>query len=211
MRLSGWKKALTSAATEYLGKLGYRLTAVGYEYEDKGLPETAHGRGYSEPTFAAFYPNCQSVFGFHDAAPPAALRGVQYDVMGWYSDPNQDCLRALQRLKARKTAPDLSTVYRPGDITKEALKEGYQWEMSEDATAKGDPDQTVFYGCLTIETDTPPSFLRKDKPVTIAVGNTSSEALSAYLAQTLAQTGDISRLEELLEALHLASRLDKKS
>src|SRR5438105_5713040 len=42
--------------------------------------------GYGEPTFAAFYPNCHSVFGFHDAdsksAPPA---GVRYDVVGWYS------------------------------------------------------------------------------------------------------------------------------
>ena len=34
----------------------------------------------------------------------------------------------------------------PAGITKEALKEGYQWDMTEDAAAKGDPEQTVFYG-----------------------------------------------------------------
>jgi hypothetical protein len=122
-----------------------------------------------EPTFAAFYPNCQSVFGLHDAAPPAPLRGVQYDVIGWYSDPTQDCLRSQeiriikQRLKGT-----------PAGITQEALKEGYQWEMSEDPAAKGDPEKTVFYGCLTIEADTPPSALRQDKQV-IAVGNTGTQ------------------------------------
>jgi hypothetical protein len=173
MPLSAWKKATTLPVTEYLGKLGYRLTAVGYEYEAKGLPERAHGRGYSEPTFAAFYPNCQSVFGFHDADPPAALRGVQYDVMGWYSDSNQDCLQALKDPK--------------GNITKQALKEGYHW----DARGKGDPDQTLCYARLTIETDTPPSFVRHDKQVTVAVGNTSSEALSAFLAQTLVPKGTL--------------------
>ena len=205
---NNWAKATTAAATgEYLGELGYRLTAIGYE--ERGLPHplTDQDRGYGEPTFAAFYPNCQSVFGFHDAAPPAALRGVQYDVIGWYSDPKQDCLRAdeIHTIKQRLKATE-------GDVTKEALKEGYQWDMTQDATAKGDPEQTVFYGCLTIETNTPPSAVRPDKQVTIAVGNTSTGALSAYLAHTLAPTGNItpSRLEEQLEALHLASRLGHK-
>ncbi len=39
--------------------------------------------GYGEPTFAAFYPNCHSVFGLYDAdysRPPA---GLCYDVVGW--------------------------------------------------------------------------------------------------------------------------------
>ena len=92
-----WAKAKTAAATgKYLGGLGYRLTAIGYEEKGPPNPVTEQGRGYGEPTFAAFYPNCQSVFGLHDAAPLAPLRGVQYDVMGWYSDPTQDCLRAQE-------------------------------------------------------------------------------------------------------------------
>jgi hypothetical protein len=47
--------------------------------------------GYGEPSFAAFYPNCHSVFGFHDpdyaGAPPDGLR---YDVLGWYSSSTLD-------------------------------------------------------------------------------------------------------------------------
>ncbi len=43
-------------------------------------------------TFAAFYPNCYSVFGLVDSdyatnAPPS---GLQYDVIGYYSDEQQD-------------------------------------------------------------------------------------------------------------------------
>ncbi len=65
----GWKKV--DAAAQYLKP----LTAV----------------GYGEPSFAAFYPNSHSVFGFHDAAyvgvPPAGLR---YDLLGWYGSSTLD-------------------------------------------------------------------------------------------------------------------------
>ena len=208
MPFNDWTKAKTVAAPgKYLGEFGYRLTAIGYEEKGPPNPVSEQGRGYGEPTFAAFYPNCQSVFGLHDAAPLAPLRGVQYDVMGWYSDPTQDCLWAqeIRTIKQRLKGT-------PAGITKEALKEGYQWDMTEDAAAKGDPEQTVFYGCLTIETDTPPSAVRQDRQVTIAAGNTSTQALSAYLANTLAPVGNItpSLLEEQLEALGLASRLGNR-
>lgn len=47
--------------------------------------------GYGEPSFAAFYPNCHSVFGLYDAdhpgEPPAGLR---YDLFGWYGADTLD-------------------------------------------------------------------------------------------------------------------------
>src|ERR1051326_1453131 len=50
--------------------------------------------GYGESSFAAFYPNCHSVFGFHDdeygGSPPAGLR---YDVFGWHADAGTDFLK----------------------------------------------------------------------------------------------------------------------
>jgi hypothetical protein len=214
MPFSAWTEATAEAATgKYLGALGYQLTAVGYQHKATyllpGLPvyadsrlwsmATESGRGYAEPTFAAFYPNCQSVFGFHDAAPPATLRDVQYDVMGWYSDPTQDCLRAIETL-----------IQERAKITKQAaLQEVYQWDVTEGAM----PDTTVCYARLTVKKDTPPSCVRPDKAVTIAVGNTSTQALSAYMAQTLAPALHItpSRLEEQLEALHLAARLGART
>jgi hypothetical protein len=69
MPFEAWKKV--DAAAQYLRP----LTAV----------------GYGEPSFAAFYPNCHSVFGFHDddykGVPPAGLR---YDVLGWYGSATLD-------------------------------------------------------------------------------------------------------------------------
>jgi len=46
--------------------------------------------GYGEPSFAAFYPNCFSVFGFHDQQPGAPLTSLKYEVTGWYSDEAND-------------------------------------------------------------------------------------------------------------------------
>lgn len=64
MPLAAWSKV--DAAAQYFKP----LTAV----------------GYGEPSFAAFYPNCHSVFGFHDPDYAGALfDGLRYDVLGWYS------------------------------------------------------------------------------------------------------------------------------
>ena len=37
--------------------------------------------GYGEPTFSGFYPNCKSVFGFHDES---GVADDNYEVIGWY-------------------------------------------------------------------------------------------------------------------------------
>lgn len=216
MPLNAWTEATAQATTgTYLGALGYQLTAIGYQPKELSNRATAQDRGYGEPTFAAFYPNCQSVFGFHDADPPATLQGVQYDVMGWYSDPTQDCLRAIETKAHHIASMMVLMAIMPATfkaIFKAVLKDIYQWDMTGDATAEGCPDHTVCYARLTIATDTPPSSVRQDKAVTIAVGNTSTQALSAYMAHTLAPQRNVtpSRLEEQLEALHLASRLGNR-
>jgi hypothetical protein len=62
--------------------------------------------GYSEPTFAALYANCHSVFGFHDPkyqeVPPD---GVGYDVVGWYDDVSQDPIAALRMARNHGVPP----------------------------------------------------------------------------------------------------------
>jgi hypothetical protein len=45
--------------------------------------------GYGEATFAAFYPNCHSVFGFHDDTYSGEVTGLTYEVMGWHSRPQE--------------------------------------------------------------------------------------------------------------------------
>ncbi|MEM7372887.1 MAG: hypothetical protein AAF587_29970 [Bacteroidota bacterium] len=41
--------------------------------------------GYGDPHFASFYPNCSSVFGFHDAEIEVIpAEGIKYEVIGWH-------------------------------------------------------------------------------------------------------------------------------
>ncbi len=62
------------------------LTAMGYDPQSGAV-------GYREPTFAAFYPNSHTLFGFHDAesiAPPDGR--LEYEVVGFYSNPSNNPL-----------------------------------------------------------------------------------------------------------------------
>lgn len=180
MPLGAWLNQPAGPQPEYLPE----LTAV----------------GYGEPSFAAFYPNCHSVFGFHDGddggAPP---NGQRYDLLGWYRLAEQDYLK--QFLQDRKTASP--------DALLAALKEHVQWTYA-DTAAQPFPEQMLCYACLTFDPDYQ-SAAHPDsrRPVRIAVGNTGTEALSAQLAQTIDETYK-STLEDQLEALHLSGQLEHR-
>lgn len=49
--------------------------------------------GYGDPAFAAYYPACRSVLGFHDAVSDVKDNtALTYLVVGWYSDSREDPL-----------------------------------------------------------------------------------------------------------------------
>ena len=86
--------------------------------------------GYGEPTFAAFYPNCRSVFGFHDpkfSGNTPIPDGLTYDVMGWYSDPEQNYLSEfIEQFKSRylkdyEKNPTLQVI-------RDAIAEEFKWK-----------------------------------------------------------------------------------
>jgi hypothetical protein len=82
LTLQDWKKPRGSR-DEYIPE----LSAIGPFAKVDSLDN-------EKAAFAGFYPNCSSVFGFHDeeittATPPTDL---QYDVIGWYSDGTKDYL-----------------------------------------------------------------------------------------------------------------------
>jgi hypothetical protein len=58
---------------------------------------TLTSAGYGHPAFAALYPNCHSVFGFHDPDPGPLDTRLQYDVIGWYGSAANDHLGVLLR------------------------------------------------------------------------------------------------------------------
>ncbi|MFF0523446.1 hypothetical protein ACFYTC_32485 [Actinomadura nitritigenes] len=145
--------------------------------------------GYGEPTFAAHYANCHSVFGCYDptvtGTPPKHLR---YDIVGWYDDLAQDPVTAL------------------GADWRNALKTEYAWAV----TAATAPTRTVCYAQLTFDTPTTTAATAKPPPAPkVWVGNTPTEALAGHLGAVLPNVQP-SEAEALLEAIAYADRLEAK-
>jgi hypothetical protein len=196
MPLEAWGEG-TDKAAEYME----RLTAV----------------GYGEPSFAALYPNCHSVFGFYDEDYRADgdLAGLRYDLYGWYSDPSKDHLgtfvaafrkRFEEERAVRERRSGAAHGSSPGitnDDIREAVEASLGWTFtlnSEDSF----PENLVCHGSLTFGSGTGAGV---EKGVEgIAVANTSTEALSAYLAERV-DPAHKSKIEDQLEAILLSSRL----
>ena len=71
--------------------------------------------------FAAYYPDCHSVFGFHDDFPDRS-ENLSYVVVGWYSQPELDPLR---------------------EFTLDELK----WKLASGGGSIGF-DRSFYYGCV---------------------------------------------------------------
>jgi len=77
---------------------------------DQGAPLPEAGREYlspltavmpGNPTFAAYYPGCRNVFGFHDSLSDVQGEAeICYLVCGWYESPEQDPLRSYTDAEA---------------------------------------------------------------------------------------------------------------
>jgi hypothetical protein len=159
--------------------------------------------GYGEPTFAAFYPNCHSVFGFHDDYTSKPPDGLQYEVIGWYSEPGNDCLR--------KFLDNLTIKPKNNEQWLESIKKEFKWTVSDENMPEF-PAQTLCYARLTFKPKTASKDNTSDNSnPDIAVANTGTEALSAYLASKLADANNLkSNIEDQLEALSFSSRLNNR-
>ncbi|MEM9767629.1 MAG: hypothetical protein AAF892_07110, partial [Cyanobacteria bacterium P01_D01_bin.71] len=199
LTLAEWKQnqSANNAEANYLE----RLTAI----------------GYGEPTFAAFYPNCRSVFGFHDpeyADATALPEGLQYDVIGWYSNAEQNYLSEfLQDFQTnfRADFPEAElTLAAFMDTLQEESKWQFEW-ADETFTQTSEAPQILCYARLTFQppadySGQPPSETAK---IRLAVANTGTEALSAYLADAIDQSQK-AVIEEQLEALQFADNLESQ-
>jgi hypothetical protein len=173
-------------AAEYLDK----LTAV----------------GYGEPTFAALYPNCRSVFGFHDQTFSGAADGVQYDVIGWHSRPGDDPFAAFMNGLATQAADQ------PTDAQLlQAIQDRFNWQVTP-VPGQDLPRRMLCYGRLTFHPGTNVANpAASDTRTDVAVAGTGTEALSAYLAATItADAGAKAKLEDQLEAVQLSGRLQER-
>jgi hypothetical protein len=168
--------------------------------------------GYGEPTFAAFYPNCRSVFGFHD--PDAKPEDKpQYDVLGWYSDPTKSYLTEFIKDFKNEFKQQFNKDATNDELL-ESIKQGFKWDgvkLEQDQV----PPEIVCHARLTFNTSSPPPPETNDITISLVVANTGTEALSAYLATTLTTTiEDPSKkqlIENQLEALQLFETLSSQA
>ncbi|RAM49563.1 MAG: hypothetical protein C6Y22_21930 [Hapalosiphonaceae cyanobacterium JJU2] len=192
--------------------LGRKLPLDSWLNEDKlssnylnsitGKPLTAVG--YGEPTFAAFYPNCHSIFGFHDDDYTAAIPdGLEYEVIGWYSDAQETYLQAfLETLRntLSQQGHEIAT------IDQKFLEQQFKWKVNLEANQKF-PESIGFICYARLKFNIVNNNDNQTNSVKVTVGNTGTEALSTYLAKYI--DGDRkSIIEDQLEALLLSSRLE---
>lgn len=148
--------------------------------ESDYLPELT-ATGYGDLSFAAFYPNCHSVFGFYDETPPSKLAGSRYEIFGWYRRADKDfCATKAFRNTLR-------------NITVENFQKNYGWNLNQaelELLAANSVQQIrmVCRGQIVLGNKPATQNLalqaaaKKPKGHKVAIGHTASEALSALLA-----------------------------
>lgn len=152
---------------------------------DADMELTAVANG--EAGFAAYYPSCASVFGFHDLLDDVVSRGgtrITYSVIGWYADETQD------PVPAGCTPVDLETTLR--------------WTFE---SGKESPSFSVYNGIVQgIEWDPERQYIHEQpvqKPLRVeaAIGDNAAEAFAAYFNRKSKEAAPL--FEKLLVAFQL--------
>lgn len=151
------------------------MTQQAAEWRERNSPDPATvfspltAVGYGLPEFAAFYPDCQGVFGLCDSTAVAGT-AYTYTVIGWFSDPTIDPASAQynQTPWSAKGVADRMTDFGW------TVDSGLDWKTI---------DGSLYTAKIAI-TAAPPADNPADGPlnVQVAIGNTAGEALAAYLA-----------------------------
>jgi hypothetical protein len=194
----------------------------------RGATLTALGPG--DPLFAAHYPSCQSVFGFHEAVPAAELgEPREYLVFGWYRELGADPLtrlgNALQAeplqalsLLARNAREDAARLLLPTDpaalspaqrelALRLAIGERFGWAV-DDASLQSVgafPHLVLCMGSTTLVTGDEPQATEPAHD-RAGIGASGAEALAALLMDgATLDTAQQDRLVHALAATDLAS------
>lgn len=163
--------------------------------------------GYGEHAFAAFYPNCYSVFGFHD--PDYAelpTEQLSYDVLGWYSDTADDPLTTY--LAEYQTAnSSMNSGAGPTDPEMiVALEEEFNWTLDESQSSL--PNQILCFSRLLFSEES--TNTAQTSGNTVSLGNTGMEAFSARMSRLLNDEitpATSTTTEDQLEYIHLADEM----
>ena len=189
----------------------------------RGVTLTALGPG--DPLFAAHYPSCRSVFGFHESV-AAAEEGEprHYTVLGWYRELDTDPLvrlkgwldddpqQALSLLARHVQGDGLALKLLPADpaslsadqryqALKLALRERFAWAVDDTQLTAGEGlPETVM--CLTSTTIVPGNEAAEAAPTDAGragIGSSDAEALAALLME--GHTLDAAQQDRLVQSL----------
>jgi hypothetical protein len=196
-RYIGRRFLLTDWLTQFNKHKDQQKFDINGEYLDKDHPLTVIG--YGEPTFAAFYPNCASIFGMYDSSSIDPHKdGIAYDLIGWYSDAPQN---AVTELLAKPPGQGIAPIAQWYKDAREKLG----WEIS----GKGQPDDfsdlptdLFFFAHLDFGEDA----THDSGNTKVVFGNTPSQALAAFLASQVDATSQ-TQMQEQLESILLAPAL----
>lgn len=242
----------------HLGKVSTLEEWLETEQNDESYISGLTALGHGVTDFAAYYPQCQSIFGFVDLADDLEKLGIEandkyltYHVVGWYSDSaSNDPIRQLPSIlsvseyntiaskivneddksffcqsyiispsndnemicssslssadKARLYSIMLAAGY--DFFTKWMQKAQWSLPSSDEPLPTDVPDRTVYSGMISdIIWNTTGNYFTDPSPdITVAVGNTHAEALSALIANTITVKGvDASEIERILNVLQI--------
>jgi len=149
-----------------------------------------------DPTFAASFQSSQGVFGLYDDCQdiPTDRLPLTYMVAGWYSSPTTDSPlldQSLDQLHWSLTVSPPSPA--PTDVLLHGVIHTVQWPGQNGPIASGVPE------------------ISETNPVTVALGNTTAEAVSALIQQVVQeQDPDLPRglVEPLLDAVQYGAISD---
>ncbi|HEY9302631.1 MAG TPA: hypothetical protein VIQ31_40945, partial [Phormidium sp.] len=169
-----------------------------YEYWGKSLTVI----GYGEPAFAAFYPNCYSIFGCHDSEPGDLNSNLSYEVIGWHSEIGFDYIQSLISEYSPKSGRSLN------DFIQDKIK----WKPDKNLEEFQTSLQTLYYGCLEFKLNNFEQTQENQPELdSVILANSGTEALSAYIAHQIAPNNDNQSkfdIENQLEAIQLLSSLE---
>lgn len=182
-----------------------------FKGQNNGKPLTI--LGYGDINFSSYYPNCNTVFGFHD--PDGSLDATTtYSVIGWNdSDEDEVLHQAIKKWLSTQAGEESSTLSEESLAQK--LKNTFDLELensNSDAISQAVP--SVFYGEFIADA-------KESSPevsnIKVAVGQTGTEALSSLIAYELSQTINANKetaksiIEDQLESVLMFSQLDENN
>lgn len=167
--IDNWSDISLAETFAFLGSTAAAMNWAEDATASRLSPLTAVGPGNVE--FAAFYPNCQGVFGFYDPSVDASSK-YEYCVIGWFSSPADDPLSASYAVTPWVTGTQ------PQDRAQSLgwVLQGGDWSTQ---------DGSIYVATIDVAANTCAAVAERVIPaadVMAAIGNTAGEALSVVIA-----------------------------